>query len=105
VLTPEEAWGYEIQMTPAPADGQQVEITYQTEPGIIKSHYVRIYGTVTSDGNPLCTMVLINGQKMFSCKDHFGEFDLEVPLGENGKITLYCFCGGFAPYKEVFYMP
>jgi hypothetical protein len=102
VLTPEEAWHYEIQMTRAPTDSRQIEITLQMEPGTTNPDYVRINGTVTYKGTPLCAMVLANGQSMFSCGANPGTFDLEVPLDVNGKITLQCFCSGFAPYKHVF---
>ena len=51
---------------------------------------------------PLCTMVLANGQSMFSCGADLGTFDLEVPLDGNGEITLYVFCSGLGPYKQVF---
>ena len=53
-------------------------------------------------GNPLCTMVLANGQYMFSCKNNLGTFDFEVPLDDNSEITIYVFCGGMASYKSVF---
>ena len=102
VLTPEEALDYEIQMTRASADSRQIEITLQTETGTINSDWVRIRGTVTYNGEDLCAMVLANGQNMFSCGNNLGTFDLEVPLDSNGEITLYVFCSGMAPYKEVF---
>jgi hypothetical protein len=102
VLTPEEALDYEIQMTRAPADSRQMEIAFQTEPGTENPDRVRIWGTVTYDGQDLCAMVLANGQSMFSCGADLGTFDLEVRLDGNGEITLYCFCSGMAPYKYVF---
>jgi subtilisin family serine protease len=50
---------------------------------------------------PLCAMVLANGQHMFTCGANFGLYDLVVPLDENGTITLYGFCSGFAPFKTI----
>jgi len=47
-------------------------------------------------------MVLANGQHMFSCGADLGKFDLEVPLDVHGEITLYVFCSGMAPYKNLF---
>jgi hypothetical protein len=47
-------------------------------------------------------MILANGQNMFSCGADLGTFDLEVPVGASGEITLYGFVSGFAPYKNVF---
>ena len=76
-------------------------MTVETEPGTTNPDYVRISGTVTYEGTPLDTMVLANGQVMFSCGDNLGTFDLEVPLDENGEITLFAFCDGLAPFKQV----
>ena len=53
------------------------------------------------NGTPLCAMVLANGQHMFTCGANLGLYDLVVPLDENGRITLYGFCSGFAPFKTV----
>ncbi len=65
------------------------------------AEWTDIVGKVTAeDGTPLCTMVLANGQHMFTC-DPAGEYALSVPLGENGQITLFAFCDGFAPFKEI----
>jgi hypothetical protein len=60
-----------------------------------------ITGTVTYEGEPVCAMVLANGQNMFSCGSDLGTFDLEVPLDGNGEITLCVFCSGKAPYKDI----
>ena len=61
--------------------------------------WVPAYGNVQlADGTPLCAMVLANGQYMFSC-DGTGAFDLDVPLDENGQITLFSFADGFAPFR------
>jgi hypothetical protein len=66
------------------------------------SGWVRITGTVESEGSPLCSMVLANGQYMFSCGTKDGLYDLTVPLDGDGQITLYVFVSGFQPYKRVF---
>lgn len=102
VLTPQQAQNYAISMTRAFANSYNIEASVQTEPGTTNPNYVRVYGTVSYRGTPLCAMVLANGQNMFSCGDDLGIFDLEVPLDGSGKITLYVFCSGFAPYKGVF---
>jgi hypothetical protein len=47
-------------------------------------------------------MILANGQKMFSCGANLGQFELDVPLDANGKITLFGFASGLQPYKEAF---
>jgi len=46
-------------------------------------------------------MVLINGQYMFSCDDKLGKYDLNVPLDKNGEITVFGFCDGFLPFKQI----
>jgi hypothetical protein len=101
ILTPEEAWSYDISMA-RDDQSREIEVTVQTEPGTTNPDWFRISGTVSYDGIPLCAMVLANGQHIFSCGANLGTFDLEVPLDGNGKITLFCFCFGFAPYKDVF---
>jgi hypothetical protein len=102
ILTPDQALGFDIAMTHAAAGSREVEVTVQTEPGVTNPEYFRVSGTATYGEEDLCTMVLINGQNMFSCDANLGTFDLEVPLDSNGEITLYVFCSGFAPYKDVF---
>jgi parallel beta-helix repeat protein len=101
VLTPEEALVYDIEMFPAPEGSLEIETTVQIEPSSRNTNWRRIHGTVTFYGEDLCAMVLANGQRMFSCGDNPGTFDLEVPLDKDGEITLYVFCSGFAPYKEI----
>jgi hypothetical protein len=68
---------------------------------IAQTEWVNINGTIAYDGTPLCAMVLTNGQYMFTCGDNTGVWDLDVPLDENGEITLYGFCSGFSPFKTV----
>jgi subtilisin family serine protease len=102
VFTPEESLAFDITMARAAAGSREIEITVQTEPGTANPAWLRISGTVHYDGIPLCAMVLANGQSMFSCGADLGTFDREVPLDGNGEITLYVFCSGFAPYKNVF---
>jgi hypothetical protein len=62
--------------------------------------WVRLAGTVTLDGQPLCAMALANGQYMFTCGDTKGEFDLTVPVDGNNEVLLYGFCSGLTPYKK-----
>ncbi|MDM8523401.1 hypothetical protein QUF80_08515 [Desulfococcaceae bacterium HSG8] len=65
-----------------------------------KAGWVKISGSVMYEGVPLCAMVLANGQYMFSCAGD-GTYEMEVPLDENGEITLFGFCDGFAPFKRI----
>ena len=102
VLSPWQAQDFDILMTRAAADSRKMEITVETEPSTTNPDRVRVWGTVSFGEIPLCAMILINGQSMFSCGANLGTFDLEVPLDGNGRITLYGFVSGFAPHKEVF---
>jgi hypothetical protein len=64
---------------------------------------VRISGTIqSSDGTPLCAMVLANGQHMFSCDASLGHYDLTVPTDDRGEVTVFGFADGFQPYKDNF---
>jgi hypothetical protein len=62
----------------------------------------RLTGNVRYNGSPMCAMVLANGKYMFTCSGD-GSFDLNVPLDGNGQITVYSFCSGLAPFKQVIY--
>ena len=57
-------------------------------------------GAVTYNGAPVCAMVLANGQYAFTCSGD-GSFDLMVPPDGNNQLTVYAFCSGKAPYKQV----
>ncbi len=64
------------------------------------AEWVNISGAVYYNGQPLCVMVLANGQYMFTDAAD-GRYDMTVPLDTNGEITLFSFCDGLAPYKAV----
>ena len=67
--------------------------------GVEAATWVPIKGNVRlANGTPVCAMVLANGQYMFSC-DGTGAFNLNVPLDDQGQITLFAFADGFAPYR------
>ena len=55
---------------------------------------------LTQTGEPICAMVLANGQHMFSCGG-IGNYDLFVPLDGDGLITLQVFASGFAPFSQI----
>ena len=58
-------------------------------------------GTVSYNEEFVSSMVLVNGQAMFtSVSDGF--FELDVPLDADGNITFFCFISGFSPFKLVF---
>ena len=63
--------------------------------------WVRIRGEIESfGGDPLCALVLANGQHMFTCGASQGRYDLTVPVDENGNTTVFGFADGFQPYSE-----
>jgi len=61
--------------------------------------WVNINGNVNYKGQPVCAMVLANGQYAFSCSGD-GSFNYNVPLDANGNITVQVFCSGRAPYRQ-----
>ncbi|MCP4111094.1 MAG: hypothetical protein GY749_37140 [Desulfobacteraceae bacterium] len=99
-LRPEQAENYDISMSLASSDDPVMTLSPEFE-SVTNSERVKISGNVLAeDGTPLCAMVLANGQHMFSC-ENVGEYALEVPLNDNGEITLYGFCDGFKPFREI----
>jgi len=97
VCTPSEAHDMyiELQRTTNEAGA---DLFYTFEP--IKPGWRKINGTITYDSWPVCAMILANGQYVFSDQND-GSFSLEVPLDELGRISVYGFCNGLAPYKNV----
>ncbi len=101
ILTPEEASYYDIIMEAASPDSAEMDVTSDMEASSLKPGWVSINGRITTqDGTPLCAIALANGQFMFTC-DPVGEYALDVPLDANGEITLFGFCSGRAPFKQV----
>lgn len=98
VLKPAEAENYDIEMVSASPDSKNMTVSYEMTPS--DNGWVKINGKVMSGETPLCAMVLANGQHMFSCGGN-GEYELTVPLDANGEITLFAFCDGLQPYKEI----
>ncbi|MCP4345628.1 MAG: hypothetical protein GY795_08885 [Desulfobacterales bacterium] len=96
ILKPQEAEYFDISMVPA-SDGKELIIGYTQKPAA-SADRVKIKGSVSYAGRRLCAMVLANGQHTFTCTEE-GVFELEVTPNENGKITLFGFCDGFAPFK------
>ncbi len=98
VLKPWEAENYDIDMYPADAESNAMNVTVNHTPSA-EPGWMKLSGQVRDKmGVPACAMVLANGQYTFSCEKD-GAYDLEVPLGSGGKITLFVFCEGIQPYK------
>lgn len=62
--------------------------------------WVDVGGNVSFGATPVCALVLINGQTQFSC-DGTGRYDMQVPVDDNGMITVMVFADGFAPFNQI----
>lgn len=101
-MKPVDGVDFDIKMLRAGIGDPGMTITYEFSPSEKNPiGWTKISGQVLSDVDktPLCAMVLINGQHMFSC-DPDGEYELDVPLNEKGEISLLVFCDGFKPFSE-----
>ena len=74
---------------------------WQDGGGTANPQWVDIGGTVSYNGAGLCTMILANGQYMFTCGAAFGSYAMQVPTDDRGNITLFSFCNGLAPFTQV----
>jgi len=99
VVAPEQAFEYSIGM--ARGFGKQPAIAWTRAPSNTPDR-LRFSGRVETTSAPLCALVLANGQNQFSCGERLGVFDLDVPLDQEGNITLQVFAAGFRPYRETF---
>lgn len=99
-LAPGQAVGYQVGMV-RDTTGRTFEVAHQVS-SAGRPNWVQVSGTVDRAGTPLCSLVLINGQDMFSCGDSLGRFSLDAPLDDQGLMTMQVFAFGFQPYKEVF---
>lgn len=64
------------------------------------SEWVPVGGNVQFGEIPVCALVLVNGQTQFSC-DGTGRYDMEVPIDDNGMITVQVYADGFAPFNQI----
>jgi hypothetical protein len=97
-ITSDMAVGMTINMEKSASD-KSVDVSAALQ--AIDDGQCVIEGTVTNDGIPVCAMALANGQYEFTCSGD-GSFDLNIPIDDNGQVTLYSFCSGFQPYKYVY---
>jgi len=95
------AAGLPAVVRPQTADPDSPLITLTQDMECAGNGWVRIRGEIESfGGDPLCALVLANGQHMFTCGASQGQHDLTVPMDENGNITVFGFADGFQPYSE-----
>jgi hypothetical protein len=66
-----------------------------------RPNWVTISGRVqTPAGQPVCGLVLANGQSMFSCGESLGRYELTVPLDADGGIGVFGVADGFLTWRE-----
>ena len=99
-LTAAEATGYIVNME-RDTTGRAFTITHNVSP-TSRNGWKLVSGSIHDNGTPLCAMILINGQSMFSCNQDLGQYSLEVPLDSNGRIPLQAFAAGFMPHRDTF---
>jgi len=98
--------GLPAVVRPQPADPGSPLITVTRDMECAGNGWVRVRGEIESfGGDPLCALVLANGQHMFTCGASQGQYDLTVPMDENGNITVFGFADGFQPYRETSVAP
>jgi len=99
VIFPAEGHGMQIELASGEG-GSGMDVTSTIT--AINTTWVRIEGTVSYNGTPVCAMVLANGQYMFTCSGD-GSYSLDVPLDpDDGSATLFSFCSGLPPFKYVY---
>lgn len=60
-----------------------------------------INGNILNQGEPLCAMVLANGEYTFTCEQgELGKYQLDIPLNDDGELTLFGFADGFEPFSQ-----
>ena len=104
VLTPSQATNLTVNMVRDEA-GRNFDVTYMIGPSPLSGGWVSVRGTIDSNGTPLCAMVLINGQNMFSCGQNLGNYSLDAPLDSVGNVTVQIFAFGFVPFRIKFSDP
>jgi hypothetical protein len=103
ILTPEQSANFDIAMSPVSPNSERMTVTAEFDVAVTHSGWIKIAGTVRNNDNiPLCTMVLANGQHSFTCGENQGKYEIEVPVDEEKKVTIFTFCDGFQPSKHIF---
>ena len=98
VLTPGQATNVTVNMIRDEA-GRNFDVTYKIGPSALIGGWVSVNGTIAYNGTPLCAMVLIKGQHMFSCGQDPGNYSLDAPLESVGNVTVQVFAFGFQPFR------
>jgi len=101
-MTSQEAADFDIVMYPVSQDDKRMELSYEIGEAVKNPDWVKISGTVMYGETPLCTMVLANGEYMFTCDENQGKYEMEIPLDKDGNITLFGFGDDFLQFKKIF---
>jgi hypothetical protein len=99
IITPEQATEFPIDIQ-LDQNSPSFEVVTTYEPSTIDGRFI-VSGTIHVGDFPVCALVLANGQNMFSCNENNGAFSLDVPLDQDGNITLMVFASGFQHYKLI----
>jgi hypothetical protein len=98
-ISPQQAKDFRVSMSRS-SGGRALQVSSNVDPSEDGLRAL-ISGTVIFGSTAVCAMVLANGQQMFSCNSSLGLYDLNVPIDDDGNITLMVFAAGFMPYKRV----
>ena len=98
ILTPDQAAAYPVAMA-QDQGSRSLDVGATYVPSATEGR-LTVSGSITIGGTPVCALVLANGQSMFSCGGA-GQYSLDVPLDQDGNVTLMVFAAGFKPYKRV----
>ena len=97
---------FRVEMETAAPNSPLIRLARVVECAQGVANWVHISGKVESDGiQPLCAMVLANGQQKFTCGSNLGTYDITAPVDQNGEVTIFAFADGFQPYRGVFAAP
>jgi hypothetical protein len=97
IVTPDQAAAYPVAMA-QDQGSPSLDIGATYEPSATEGRLF-VSGSITIGGAPVCALVLANGVSMFSCGGA-GQYSLDVPLDQDGNVTLMVFAAGFKPFKE-----
>ena len=97
IVIPDQAAAYPVAMA-QDQGSPSLDIGATYEPSATEGRLF-VSGSITIGGAPVCALVLANGVSMFSCGGA-GQYSLDVPLDQDGNVTLMVFAAGFKPYKE-----
>ena len=100
IVLPDQAASYPVAMA-KDQDSPTFDVIAVTEPSATEGWLV-VNGSIKTEGAPVCALVLANGQSMFSCEGS-GQYALDVPLDQDGNVTLMVFAAGFKPFKDTIF--